>query len=335
MIAAALVVAAAGTGIALGVGDSGHAVMVRPDSIVVIDPRSARAVDDLPMPIEPALLAGGGQALWATAAGTNAVVRIDTPTREIAQTYGLGGGPAIGLAADATGAWASSAPARSKVLLERFEPGSRKATETVELMVGMLFAAHRFAPLVLAGGALWASNGETTVFKIDPQSGTVRRRILVDDCAGSIGWGAGDLWAAYTLSDTVTRIDGARGRVDFAIALARPLSAPSRSQARRGAIDPSSVLFAFGSIWVGAYGIDSVVRIDPETNGVMTTIPVGDGPHALAAGAGALWVMSNRDATVTKIDPARNAVVARIRLGHTPSSIAFADGRVWVAVQTP
>ena len=76
------------------------------------------------------------------------------------------------------------------------------------------------------------------------------------------------------------------------------------------------------------------MRLDPRTNSVVT-IPVGDAPAALAAGAGALWAANSGDGTISRIDPASNRVVRRIDVGNVPAGLAFADGVVWVASQSP
>ena len=78
----------------------------------------------------------------------------------------------------------------------------------------------------------------------------------------------------------------------------------------------------------------AVVRIDPATNSVTTTIPVGRGPTGIAVGLGSVWVANSRDGTVSRIDPVRNRVAQTIRVGGSPQAIAVGNGRVWVSVQT-
>ena len=50
-------------------------------------------------------------------------------------------------------------------------------------------------------------------------------------------------------------------------------------------------------------GDDTVVRIDPTTRAVTTTIPVGKAPAGVAVGAGSVWVANSGDGTVSRIDP--------------------------------
>jgi YVTN family beta-propeller protein len=72
-----------------------------------------------------------------------------------------------------------------------------------------------------------------------------------------------------------------------------------------------------GAIWVSSSQKDLVTRIDGVTNKVVGTIPVGPSPRFLAVGFGAVWVLNQGDGTVSRIDPATNHVVATIKL-ETP-----------------
>jgi YVTN family beta-propeller protein len=76
---------------------------------------------------------------------------------------------------------------------------------------------------------------------------------------------------------------------------------------------------------------DEVLRIDPRTAKVVTTIPVGRAPWGLAVGGGGVWVANTVDGTISRIDPVTNRVVATIRLGASPTAVAVGEGSVWVA----
>ncbi len=75
----------------------------------------------------------------------------------------------------------------------------------------------------------------------------------------------------------------------------------------------------------------SVVEIDPATNSVVASIPVGSKPVAIAAGEGGIWVGDARDGTVTKIDPATSRVVRVTGIGAPAVDLATGAGSVWVA----
>jgi YVTN family beta-propeller protein len=76
---------------------------------------------------------------------------------------------------------------------------------------------------------------------------------------------------------------------------------------------------------------NAVGAIDPESNAVVATIPVGVRPGPVV-GAASLWVGNLGDRTLTKIDPRRRSAVATVSLGNrTPTGLAADARAVWVA----
>ena len=65
----------------------------------------------------------------------------------------------------------------------------------------------------------------------------------------------------------------------------------------------AAIAVGAGGVWVADSLDDAVVRIDPNTRAVTTTIPVGRHPAGIAVGAGSVWVANSGDGTVTRIDP--------------------------------
>jgi DNA-binding beta-propeller fold protein YncE len=86
------------------------------------------------------------------------------------------------------------------------------------------------------------------------------------------------------------------------------------------------------AVWVhnGAAGV--LVRVDPRTNAVVATIPVGHGEGGVALGDGAVWVVNPVEGTVVRVDPQTNQVVASIPWGlaHAVASITTSQGAVWL-----
>ena len=77
---------------------------------------------------------------------------------------------------------------------------------------------------------------------------------------------------------------------------------------------------------------DSVTQIDPATDAVVRTIPVGDGPEGIAVGQGKVWVANSLDGTVQAIDPTTGAVTG-VDVGQSPTAITVDQyGNVWVTV---
>jgi virginiamycin B lyase len=75
-----------------------------------------------------------------------------------------------------------------------------------------------------------------------------------------------------------------------------------------------------------------VSRIDPATDSIVATIPVGLDPFGIAVREGDVWVANRTSFTVSRIDPRTNGVVATIQIGNRPQGIAAGNGAVWVSV---
>jgi glutamine cyclotransferase len=88
------------------------------------------------------------------------------------------------------------------------------------------------------------------------------------------------------------------------------------------------LVFAAGSLWVGAWGDREVVRVDPRSNRVVARFPAGGRNLAgLAVGAGTVWVVQPDADQVVRLDPGTGRVVARIDLGRLPFEVAPGDRR--------
>ena len=98
------------------------------------------------------------------------------------------------------------------------------------------------------------------------------------------------------------------------------------------------------AVWVANGVGNSLSRIDPATNTVLSTVTLGQPgsgfPVAAAAGDGALWVsvvsydMSTQTAlpgSVLRVDPGSGQVAATIPGGRNGLDIAASPGAVWVA----
>ena len=86
-------------------------------------------------------------------------------------------------------------------------------------------------------------------------------------------------------------------------------------------------------MWV-ANDLDSTVtRIDPGTNGVRATIPVGDGPNGIAVAGGVVWVSNEITGSLTRIDPKTDTVVQTTSTGNRPEGVAATDQSLFVAVR--
>jgi YVTN family beta-propeller protein len=73
------------------------------------------------------------------------------------------------------------------------------------------------------------------------------------------------------------------------------------------------------------------VRIDPATNEVAESIPVGPGASSVTVGDGYLWVTSYEDRTLWRIDPETAATRVTRVSGGTPQDVVVRNGLAVVA----
>ena len=87
---------------------------------------------------------------------------------------------------------------------------------------------------------------------------------------------------------------------------------------------------------LGKPGESGVMRIDPHTLAVVSTIAVRN-PEALAIGAGGVWVVAlakSGEMTLLRIDPATNRIATQVAIAgsfQTSPSVTVRNGAVWVA----
>lgn len=82
-------------------------------------------------------------------------------------------------------------------------------------------------------------------------------------------------------------------------------------------------------IWASEANDEAVVRIDPQTNGIIDRIPLHASPNAMALKGDTLWVAHRNGEEVLRVDTKTKQIVARIPV-HDPDSIAIGDDSVWV-----
>jgi DNA-binding SARP family transcriptional activator len=75
----------------------------------------------------------------------------------------------------------------------------------------------------------------------------------------------------------------------------------------------------------------ALVVVDPATNRIVASIPLGSRPVAVAAGAGAVWVGDEQDGTITEVDGQHLRAVRTIAIGAPVVDLAFGLGGVWAA----
>ncbi len=77
-----------------------------------------------------------------------------------------------------------------------------------------------------------------------------------------------------------------------------------------------------------------LVRIDPASNRVLSSLPVGDGPQGVAVGSGRVWVASFREGSLWQMD-SRTGAVTKIPAIGRPYAVTIYDGNAYVGALGP
>jgi DNA-binding beta-propeller fold protein YncE/predicted Ser/Thr protein kinase len=77
-----------------------------------------------------------------------------------------------------------------------------------------------------------------------------------------------------------------------------------------------------------------VLRIDPESNRVVGSVTVGDGPEAVATGSGRVWIASYDDGTLWQLDP-RTGGLTKVPAFGRPYAVTVHEGSAYVAALGP
>lgn len=268
----------------------------------------------------PVRRSGRGVKPWAAAAAVLALVVVACLllVRPI-------GHPVVGTAPSA------SSPSPSPVGLASPSPGSlpslRPAQPLASLNVGV--STGDGGLIASDGTTIWVST-DSSIVGIDPTTNTIKTRIPVPQTAYSSAIAAtpGALWLtapdAHPL--TLSRYDSRTG------ALVASVPVP----------DALWPIAAEGSVWVGEQSGAAVVRINPTTNKVLATVPVGAGGSGglgdIAAGSGGIWVADPDASTIVEINPATNKVEKTIPvagiLPTSPGSLSVGPSGILAALST-
>jgi DNA-binding SARP family transcriptional activator/streptogramin lyase len=317
LVLAVVILAAAAAAAAFSFDHGGaHAVVPVANSIIRIDPKTNRVVEDVHVGRDPSGIVATHGAVWVANEQDRTLTRFDTRTREQQTIGGLRG---VGfVTSDQHGNIYASGWDYPYVWL--IDPKSVARTATFRVR-------SRAVGMAVGGGSLWVVdrlvNGVTRIDLARPRKhGFVH--VGADPLVTVFGYGA--LWVANSDDGTVSVVRPGIPKAQTIPVLSKPFGIAS----------------GYGSIWVGSYGWSEVVRIDPELRRVIKEIHVappgfegtGSGLYSVAAGAGSIWAVNAETNDIARIDPQTNKVVAHITLPVSPRAISIDGDQVWVSVGT-
>jgi DNA-binding SARP family transcriptional activator/streptogramin lyase len=324
----ALVTLAAAAGAAVGLAltrGTGATPVVRPNSVVAVDPKNNRVVSVAPVGLFPRGVAVADNKVWVANSGDGTITGVDAHSAKVLQTVGIGA-QATELAIAAGTVWIATGSDNTLVKVDARAGG---ILDTIRMPTGRDASAYAVAS---GAGAIWVVSGGH-LLKVDSHTDT----ILADRCceqskrgvhlgAGSlrdVAVGVGGVWVADVLEE-VLRVSPTTARVTAAVNLG---------------VIPTALTAGYGSVWVGSSAGPRLVvwRLNPATVRVEQTITVGATRSFIATvdvalGMGSVWATNYDQGTLVRIDPRSGDVTDTIHLGGHPRGIAVGAERVWVAV---
>jgi YVTN family beta-propeller protein len=310
---------------ALGGGHKSNATgptIVR-NSVVVIDPKTNKAVADIPVGENPGPIAYGEGAIWVGNLDSNTISRIDPKTLK-STPFGVSLTPG-GVVVGAGSVWVGGVEGRSTRSREaasvlRLQPATGQVVDTIEIASAL---PDREAVAMAAGpNAIWVAHRSGFEFvRIDPATDEVTKRIGDLDPTGVAVY-ARAVWVSDRAGSAVVRLDGEK---------------PTRTTISLGS-SPYSIALAGGKLWVAA-GRGEVWQISPASNSIDRSTPVGIfsrlGSKSIAGGTDSLWVARIGDAltapAIVRIN-VRTLATTVITLPREPRSVVVGAGRVWVTI---
>jgi DNA-binding beta-propeller fold protein YncE len=166
-----------------------------------------------------------------------------------------------------------------------------------------------------------APTSEPTIFPLPKKVATIS---VGPQFAGTqaIVVGEGSAWAGSAL--------GPMARIDLSTNESTPFSLTPDDFFERGA---SALVVGDGFVWAVLDDEQGrLFRIEPSTNQILGSIPVGRNPNDVAFAGGSLWVVVGGEGVVAQVDPATNAVTARVpvpgaaRIAALGSEVYVTDG---------
>ena len=158
--------------------------------------------------------------------------------------------------------------------------------------------------------------GEGTVFRIDPATNRVVRRIRVGGQPGGLAVSRSAIWVGNLAVPSIARISPASNRVVKRVRVgARPVWLAAKGY----------------TVFASVQGLRAIARVDERKNRRIRLIRgLGQQPVDSGIVAGDLWVPNLRSNTLTRVDIRRNRVKETVRVGAGPFVVPDDPTELWV-----
>jgi streptogramin lyase len=210
------------------------------------------------------------------------------------------------LAVHGTTAWVAC---KEQARVTRVDLTKRRTTASVRVGSPVIAVVYAFS-------SVWTVDATSTVIRIAPSSGRITKRIRLNARAAYNIWsGGGSIWVADDQGASVIRVSPKTNRVVARI----PVSD-----------GPADMAFARSSGWVIDHRDAQLYRIDLGTNrSTLVAKIAGDAPERMVYLSGSLWI-TGRGTDLLRVDPATGEVRSTIDIGASGIDVAATAGTLWV-----
>ncbi|MDQ4076150.1 MAG: hypothetical protein M3220_07870 [Chloroflexota bacterium] len=276
--------------------------------------------------------AGGLQVETPSATAPTAVAAPLTPialsSEQLLATIPIEGGELATLVIGEEAVWVRSA-ANGKIY--RIDPQSNSVVDTIT-------TSSRGWGLAVQDDALWAPNTlSDEVHRIDLQSGEVIATIPAGDFPAEMAISRGAVWV--NTPDMDAGVTGGVWRIDPILNMVVAAIPVTEVEGRAGA----GLAATTDALWTTTIGgtlgnrRGMLVRIDPQTNEIVTTIPIrGMWCNSIVANEEAIWLACSfgpHPGVIERVDPRTNELVATLELDAMPWDVAIGPDAVWALTQ--
>ncbi len=172
--------------------------------------------------------------------------------------------------------------------------------------------------LAIGDGSLWVlSDSAGCITRINPQTNTIQKRIVVLPDSHCAVFDFGAIWITNTSTNSVQRIDPKTNSVVATISVGET---------------PRFLAAGENGVWTLNQGDGTVSHINPKKNKVVaiidTKVPGSGGD--IATGAGRVWVRASKGSLLQAINPVSNAVETIYRPVSGSGAVRITKHFIWI-----
>jgi class 3 adenylate cyclase/streptogramin lyase len=323
IIASAVIVVAVAAGVVVLITSSGGTatppVLLRANSIAVIDPSTRRVVADVHLGSAPGPVVAGLGRIWVGEPAAESLSWINPSTLHANPALGVPVVPASLAVTDSSVVAYDGGTGRGAAI----DPDTLQPTtfHVPNPACGGLSSAGLCdgGGLAVGGGHVWvATLNSERVFRLDPVQLTPDGPPTSGVFGDVLAWGLNSLWAYGDKGTYVYQIDPIHDKV------IRHFAAGNA-----GAFALTQLVTGNGQVWV--LDTNTITVLDPNNPQPVATIPVHNGLTGATAAGQWLWVTTN-DGRLYQISLFTKKIHHFYRLHHAAAGVAVANNRVWVAL---